>query len=131
MKKIIFITAFAAMAVIIACGGDETKTAPGATNAAPKSMVPDPPKYDPNRGEGKFNHVELGDKLNDEMATKGNDIFGVKCSACHKLTDEKLVGPGWKGVTERRKPDSLRKSSSFRAAQFAAVFVWNKSVILF
>lgn len=24
--------------------------------------------------------------------------------ACHKLTDEKLVGPGWKGVTKVRKP---------------------------
>jgi cytochrome c551/c552 len=29
----------------------------------------------------------------------------VKCSACHKLTEEKLVGPGWKGVTERFKPE--------------------------
>ena len=29
----------------------------------------------------------------------------VKCSSCHKLTDEKLVGPGWKGVTERQKPE--------------------------
>ncbi|HXB11880.1 MAG TPA: cytochrome c, partial [Bacteroidia bacterium] len=23
----------------------------------------------------------------------------------HKLTDEKLVGPGWKGVTDRRTPE--------------------------
>ena len=29
-------------------------------------------------------------------------IQSVKCSSCHKLTDEKLVGPGWKGVTTRR-----------------------------
>lgn len=39
------------------------------------------------------------------MAASGDKIQGVKCAACHKLTDEKLVGPGWKGVTERRKPE--------------------------
>jgi hypothetical protein len=25
--------------------------------------------------------------------------------SCHKLTDERLVGPGWKGVTQRRTPE--------------------------
>ena len=39
------------------------------------------------------------------MASGGEKIYGVKCSACHKLTEEKLVGPGWKGVTERFKPE--------------------------
>ena len=29
----------------------------------------------------------------------------AKCIACHKLTDEKLVGPGWKAVTDRRTPE--------------------------
>lgn len=29
----------------------------------------------------------------------------MKCSGCHKLTDERLVGPGWKGVSERNKPE--------------------------
>jgi cytochrome c551/c552 len=39
------------------------------------------------------------------MADAGSKIFDVKCSSCHKLTDEKLVGPGWKGVTSRHKPE--------------------------
>ena len=39
------------------------------------------------------------------MAAGGEKIYGVKCSGCHKLTDEKLVGPGWKGVSERHKPE--------------------------
>ena len=30
--------------------------------------------------------------------------YSAKCLACHKLTDEKLVGPGWAGVTKRREP---------------------------
>ena len=36
------------------------------------------------------------------MVEKGEAIYEMKCSACHKLTDQRVVGPGWKGVTERR-----------------------------
>lgn len=61
--------------------------------------------YDPNRGAGKFTHVDLGDKLNAEMAAGGEKIYGVKCAGCHKLTDEKLVGPGWLGVTHHHQPE--------------------------
>ncbi|OIR01365.1 cytochrome c [mine drainage metagenome] len=35
------------------------------------------------------------------MVDAGSKIYTVKCSACHKLTNEKLVGPGWKGVTKK------------------------------
>ena len=35
------------------------------------------------------------------MASAGEKVYGVKCSSCHKLTSEKLVGPGWLGVTDR------------------------------
>ena len=49
--------------------------------------------------------MDVGDKLDQAMATSGEKVFAVKCSGCHKLTDEKLVGPGWKGVTERNKPE--------------------------
>jgi len=28
----------------------------------------------------------------------------MKCLPCHKLTSDRLVGPGWSGVTERREP---------------------------
>ena len=36
------------------------------------------------------------------MAQSGKKIYEMKCQSCHKLSDEKLVGPGWKGITERR-----------------------------
>jgi cytochrome c551/c552 len=32
-------------------------------------------------------------------------VYDVKCASCHKLSDEKLVGPGWKNVTDRRTPE--------------------------
>ena len=39
------------------------------------------------------------------MAKAGNEVYDIKCSSCHRLTKEKLVGPGWKDVTTRRKPE--------------------------
>ena len=65
----------------------------------------EPPAYDPNRGVGNFTKVDLGTKLDGAMALGGEKIYGVKCAGCHKVSDEKLVGPGWKGVSERHKPE--------------------------
>ena len=63
------------------------------------------PSYDPNRGEGKFHDVQLAAKLDASMAEKGQKIAELKCESCHKMSDERLVGPGWKGVTSRHKPE--------------------------
>jgi len=49
--------------------------------------------------------VELTNPLNQEWIGKGKAIYDMKCLACHKLTADKLVGPGWAGVTKRRKPE--------------------------
>ena len=59
------------------------------------------PSYDPKRGTGKFTSVDINPKLDVSLADSGSAIFSVKCGSCHKLTGEKLVGPGWKGVTSR------------------------------
>lgn len=63
--------------------------------------------YDPKRGEGKFTlaNLALTDKLDPALAKAGAATAEVKCSPCHKFSDEKLVGPGWQGVTHRRAPD--------------------------
>lgn len=60
--------------------------------------------YDPLRGEGKYKEIKLGN-LDFLKAKKGKAIYETKCHSCHRLTDEKLVGPGWKGVTGRHQPE--------------------------
>ena len=60
---------------------------------------------DASKGKGKFTEVILTHPLDQAMVANGKTIHEVKCSPCHKLTDEKLVGPGWKGVSDRRKPE--------------------------
>ena len=39
-------------------------------------------------------------------------MYSVKCAGCHKLTDEKLVGPGWKGVTARHTAEWIMNFST-------------------
>ncbi len=100
---------FSTMALILllsACGGNSAPTA-NSSDTPPKSMLEDPPSYDPKRGEGKFTAemLNLSNQLDATMAASGETIQGVKCAACHKLTEERLVGPGWKGVTTRRNPE--------------------------
>ena len=94
------------LALAFACGKKEESAEdnyqPGGGEATTEAA--DPSSYDPKRGEGKFDTVELGATLDQALAKKGEEVTGVKCASCHKTTDEKLVGPGWKGVTERRTP---------------------------
>lgn len=58
-----------------------------------------------SKGVGRFENVQLTHPLDQKMAANGQAIYQSKCFACHKLTTELLVGPGWTGVTDRRKPE--------------------------
>lgn len=92
--------------IYMACGGgNKENNEQTETTESPKSMVTESSSYDPNRGEGKFDesNVKVG-ALDAAMATKGKSIAESKCFSCHKITDEKLVGPGWKDVTTKRTP---------------------------
>lgn len=109
MKKLIAISSFLLVVALTgACGGGEEKKAnqPMSPSEMGKAKPQDPPSYDPNRGEGKFTEESLAltDKIDAAQATSGESLAKVKCFSCHKVTEEKLVGPGWKGVTTRRKP---------------------------
>lgn len=57
------------------------------------------------KGIGPHQNVQLTHPLDEKMVALGKSVYDIKCSSCHKLTSEKLVGPGWKGVTDRRTPE--------------------------
>ena len=107
MKKLLSLCiAFSIIAIIAACGGSENKSQDSATTettsaSGSESATNANPSYDPNRGEGKFKDVMIADKLDVAMAADGKKAYDIKCSSCHKLTDERLVGPGWKGVSDK------------------------------
>jgi mono/diheme cytochrome c family protein len=106
MKKLVMFTSIIFAAVLSSCGGEDKSSTEGTTPAEePKSMVDDaPPAYDAKRGEGKWTEesLNLTEALNQEWATSGENISATKCTSCHKLTEERLVGPGWAGVTKKR-----------------------------
>ena len=102
MKKLAFLLL---IVVTFSSCGDKKKSDQDFSKAATDAAATtDPSSYDPNRGLGKFDKVDLGAALDQAMATNGQKVAEVKCTSCHKPTEEKLVGPGWKGVTSRKKP---------------------------
>lgn len=68
------------------------KTDETSTEQAP--TVTEQPAATPSAG-----NAEAGKAIVTDMA---------KCGMCHKLTDEKLIGPGLKGITNLRSDDWIR-----------------------
>lgn len=113
MKKIALI--ISAITLMYACGGSETKKESESEEFDSKELFSDEKKNEEEhekKGIGKFTHVEVSPTLDVKMAEAGVKVYDVKCSACHKLTGEKVVGPGWKNVTMRRTPEWIMNFST-------------------
>lgn len=93
-------TILAGLVTITACGGGSSSAAPpgagGPPGASPGKSVP--------AGLITAADITLGD-IDQGMVEKGRATYDVKCQACHSTGPNRVVGPGWKGVTERRKPE--------------------------
>ena len=111
MKKMTYLSlALCLMVFITACGKKETTTTNNTQSAEkPKSMMGAETEQEKmikdGRGIGEVKMVSLNVPLEQERVKRGKDIYDMKCSSCHKLTAERFVGPGWEGVTTRRKPE--------------------------
>jgi len=101
MKKLatlIFLSLF-----IISCGKKEKSGEDFSTSTS--TETPATSDYDPQRGLGNYENMQLPPNLDHQMAALGEKASGTKCLSCHKLNSERLVGPGWEGVTVRRTPE--------------------------
>ncbi|QXD16002.1 cytochrome c [Rhodocaloribacter litoris] len=87
------------------CGGRQTEPGPqaGPNNAAADASGLTPEQLE--KGIGPVTHVELG-PLDEALAARGEELFRVKCSACHKL-DQRYIGPPLGDVTSRRSPEFI------------------------
>lgn len=87
----------------ISCAPDKPKNTeayPEASKSAPEAVLTDATK-----GIGAVKTVTLHTPLEQDRIGRGQAIYEMKCSACHKLDETRFVGPGWKEVTKRRKPE--------------------------
>jgi len=113
MKKISLVLLL--VGLLVSCGGKKEETST------------------PSKTETQVQKVDLSQisedwpALNEELASKGEKLFAQKgCNACHTVTDQKLVGPGLKGLNGRAgyrwslamilNPDSMLKNDE-RAKQ--------------
>src|SRR6266496_1659303 len=101
-RKFLFIVSAFISLLVIRCGSDKGKEKPDASSNKDTVVISQGVN---SKGIGRFKEVKLTHPLDEDMISKAQLIYNAKCFACHKLTTEKLVGPGWKGVTDRREPE--------------------------
>jgi len=82
------------------CGSKEEAEKSAKESPTPSELVAQQPKI---HGP-EIKSVELTTPLKQEWVAAGKATYEMKCLACHKLTGDRLVGPGWSGVTKRRTP---------------------------
>jgi hypothetical protein len=87
---------------VYACNddSDEKETKDGSKSEAAASGD----QNEKHGNEIKPGEVTVTTPLNQDWVAAGKGIYDLKCQSCHKLTDERVVGPGWSGVTKRREP---------------------------
>jgi hypothetical protein len=105
LKLILFLL----IAGLTSCS-NETKTSSTNESPAEKPVEKEVKKEEPkdskgSKGIGEIKRVTLNDPLDQAMVDNGSSIYDLKCSACHKLSDKRVVGPGWKGITDKRRPE--------------------------
>jgi cytochrome c2 len=98
---------FAMVMLLTACGGGGEKTTNDSNESGEdvKKTEEVPTTIAEGKGVGEVKHVDLTSPLDQERVSRGKAIYDMKCQACHRLDDQRVVGPGWKGVTTKRKPE--------------------------
>jgi mono/diheme cytochrome c family protein len=107
LKSIGIVLIIVAVAAFLhACGGSSEKEKgkfappPPAKPLTYEEAVAD---WKNQKGLGPIREVELGE-FDEALAKKGEEIYALKCTACHAPDKEKL-GPAPVGVLERRTPE--------------------------
>jgi cytochrome c2 len=102
MKKIAFIITLLSV-LIFSCKDDKSTTEDSVTVASNSESK----EYDVEKGIGFWTaeNLKLSETIDTALATKGELLHNLHCASCHNLNSETLVGPGWKGILKRRKPE--------------------------
>ncbi len=93
--------------ILINCGEKQDKNKPVYAKKTVKKVVKTPPSVRvdlKNKGIGPITSIDLGNKVDQEMASHGADVFKNLCTACHR-SDKKFIGPSPKNILSRRTPE--------------------------
>lgn len=87
--------------LFVACGSSDQPTLPpGATAPVASAEAESEPT---SAGMISAADLQLGD-IDQGMVEKGKTTYDVKCQACHSTGANRIVGPGWQGLTTKREP---------------------------
>ncbi|MGZ3845809.1 MAG: c-type cytochrome [Flavisolibacter sp.] len=103
-KNILLAFLSSTIVLAVACNSND-KGKENSTSSTESSAPATSTEANSPNGVGPHKNVQLTHPLDEKMVAEGQNVYNVKCASCHKLTNEKLVGPGWKGVTDRRTPE--------------------------
>lgn len=105
MKKTLLVASalfFMGSSLLISCGNNAENQATGDTAVDVTELAQSENEVHGEKIEPS--EVQLTTPLKPEWVSDGKSIYEMKCQSCHRLTDERLVGPGWKGITQKREP---------------------------
>jgi mono/diheme cytochrome c family protein len=94
-----------AFTFLLACGGDGDSSKSSSAKSSKDAQSEAAPVEANPKGIGEVKNVDLDEEIKVSMVFEGKQIYEMKCASCHKLTDKRVVGPGFQGVTNRRTPE--------------------------
>ena len=101
MKKPLLILTL--LGILMSCSPDKPESTEPAGEKSDKNAVA--AVTDPAKGIGQVKNVRMESPLDEMRIKRGIAIYEMKCQACHRLDDMRVVGPGWKDITKRRQPE--------------------------
>lgn len=106
LSRYLLVGGFALASLTLAsCSSSNDKSGEQSSGESGNLMKEAEGMEDDGLGYGPVKHAEIAASVDETMAAEGQKLFESKCTACHKFTAEKYVGPGLLGVTKRRKPE--------------------------
>jgi mono/diheme cytochrome c family protein len=102
MKKLTLLPLALFSILFFSCGSGSNE---GNNTGSESQEAEVPQSIAEGKGVGEITEVNLEGGIDADMVKMGKSIYDMKCSACHKLTDQRVVGPGFEGVTNRRRPE--------------------------
>lgn len=121
MKKRTFWLLVFSMMLLAGCGDSSKKDTPEPSTEQ-KEVKKEPVKEEPKvetasaevkpservdlttKGVGPVKSLKLDAEINQELVTKGADVFKKMCTACHRA-NKRFVGPSPQNILERRSPE--------------------------
>ncbi len=102
--NIAFSATLAGILLLSACGGGEEGTKLPEGVKMPEAVPSSEAGGAATPGLIGAGDLQLGE-IDNAMVEKGKTTYDVKCQACHSTSANRVVGPGWKGILEKRKPE--------------------------